>query len=120
MAQTAAKIWNKTSPFGNVSRLVGLGKNSGVSNFLSPVDRITENVASGQPLTARSALDPAGAILQAPPKAPPPPPVFPDVEAATINARRNVRKRAVGGGVGSTILTGGYSPTGQASSMLGG
>lgn len=49
----------------------------------------------------------------------PPPPVFPDQAAAQDNARRNQRRRAVSGGVGSTILTGDYSATGQASTVLG-
>lgn len=95
-------------------------EHSGVLDFLSPGSRVTQNVANGEPLTGRSLLDPAGVVLHAPPAPPPPAPVFPDVTGAELNARRNVRRRAVTSGVGSTILTGGYSPTGQASSILGG
>ena len=119
MARTAGQLFSKTSPFGNTLGRV-LGKNSSASKFLSPVDTLADNLASGQPLTTRSLLDPGGYILQKPPGPPPPPPVFPDVAGAALAARRNVRKKAVGQGVGSTILTGGYSPTGQAAGALGG
>lgn len=93
---------------------------SGVVDFLDPGSRVTQNVARGKPLTGRNLIDPANVILQPPPGAPPPPPTFPDVAGAEVAARRNVRRRAVGSGLGSTILTGGYSPTGQSSSVLGG
>lgn len=100
-------------------RMLGLS-HSGAFDFLNPGSRVTQNIANGEPLTGRSLLDPAGVILHAPPAPPPPPPVFPDVLGAQLNARRNVRRRAFTSGVGSTILTGGYSPTGQASPILGG
>lgn len=114
MANTVGGLISRTSLSTRV-----LGKHSGIGNFLNPGARVASNLADGQPLTARSLLDPAGAILQAPPKPPAPPPVFPDVEGAALNARRRVRRSAAGGGVGSTILTGGYSPTGQAAAVLG-
>src|SRR4051812_26233653 len=100
-------------------RMLGLS-HSGVADFLNPGSRIAQNVASGEPLTGRSILDPAGVVLPAPPAPPPPAPVFPDVAGAQLNARRSVRRRAITSGVGSTVLTGGYSPTGQASPVLGG
>lgn len=107
----------KAANFGNPRRLLG---NSGAVDFLDPGGRVTQNVANGGVINARNILDPANAILHAPPAPPPPAPVFPDVAGAELNARRNVRRRAVTSGVGSTILTGGYSPTGQASPVLGG
>lgn len=113
MARTVAKIANKANP----RKLLG---NSGAVDFLDPGGRVTKNVAEGGALNARNLLDPANVVLHAPLAPPPPPPTFPDVGGAEINARRAVRRRAVGGGIGSTVLTGGYSPTGQASSVLGG
>lgn len=97
-----------------------LGSHNGLNNFLNPGGRVLTNVSEGKALTARSLFDPAGVVLQAPPKAPPPPPVFPDMQAATANARRKQRSSLSGGGVASTILSGGYSPTGQASASYGG
>ncbi len=100
-------------------RMLGL-THSGALDFLDPGGRVTQNVSRGEPLTGRNLIDPANVILQPPPGAPPPPPTFPDTAGAEINAKRAVRRRAVTSGIGSTILTGGYSPTGQASPVLGG
>lgn len=100
-------------------RWLGL-THSGALDFLDPGSRVTQNVARGKPLTGRNLIDPANVVLQPLPGAPPPPPQFPDTASAEINAKRAVRRRAVTSGVGSTILTGGYSPTGQASPVLGG
>lgn len=91
-----------------------------VTDILNPGGRLSSNLGSGQPITARNLLDPDNAVLHAPPGAPPPPPTFPDVTGAALNAKRAVRRRAVTSGLGSTVLTGGYSPTGQASTVLGG
>lgn len=113
MARAVAKAANTVNP----RRLLG---NSGVVDFLDPGGRVTRNLAEGGALTARNILDPANVVLHAPPAPPPPAPVFPDVAGAQLNARRNVRRRAITSGVGSTVLTGGYSPTGQASPVLGG
>jgi hypothetical protein len=115
MARAAGKLLQKTSLSSQV-----LGRKNALGNFLNPGARVADNLAHGEPITGRNLLDPAGMVLLKPPAAPPPPPVFPDVEGAALAARRNIRKRALGGGVGSTILTGGYSPTGQAVSPLGG
>lgn len=98
----------------------GLHRASPLADLFHPGGAITQNMVDGKPLTGRNLLDPDNAILQPPPAPPPPAPVFPDVMGAELNARRAVRKRAVSSGVGSTVLTGGYSPTGQASPVLGG
>lgn len=111
--RTAARGVNKLNPH----RLAG---HSGLADFLDPGGKVTMNIAEGKPITTRNLLDPSNVILHAPLAAPPPPPTFPDVAGAQINARRAVRRRSVEGGLGSTVLTGGYSPTGQASSVLGG
>lgn len=113
MARAVAKIANKANP----RRLLG---NSGAVDLLDPGGRVTKNVAEGGAINARNLLDPASVILHAPLAAPSPPPTFPDVAGAQINARRAVRRRSVEGGLGTTVLTGGYSPTGQASPVLGG
>lgn len=89
-------------------------------DLLHPGGALNTNIANGNPITGRSVLDPGSFVLHAPPGAPPPPPTFPDTAGAEVNAKRAVRRRAVTGGIGSTILTGGYSPTGQASPVLGG
>src|SRR4051812_5484083 len=68
---------------------------SGLVDFLDPGSRIAQNASRGDPLTARSVLDPAGVVLHAPPAPPPPAPVFPDVAGAELSARRNVRRRAL-------------------------
>lgn len=48
-------------------------------------------------------------------------PILSDVQTVDINARANARRRArSSSGLQSTILTGGYSPTGQASPVTGG
>lgn len=93
---------------------------SPVADLFHPGGGIATNLAAGNPITPRSLLDPDSLILHAPPAPPPPAPVFPDVAGAQLNARRSVRRRAITSGVGSTVLTGGYSPTGQASPVLGG
>jgi hypothetical protein len=112
----------------NVAKAINIPKrifgrkyaHSGIANVLDPGGRVTTNVEEGKPLTGRSLLDPAGVVLQTPPGAPPPPPTFPDTAGAEIAARRNVRRRAISSGLGGTVLTGNYSPTGQASPVLGG
>jgi hypothetical protein len=118
MARTVAKI----ARFGDLSTHINnkLVSHSAFGNLANPAGRAIDNVANGQPLTGRSLLDPAGAVLMKPPGPPPPPPTFPDVEGAALAMRRNVRRRGASGGVGSTVLTGGYSPTGQAAGSLGG
>jgi len=110
VARAAAKL--------DISRLGH--KKPGILDVFNPGGRVSANIASGAPITARNILDPDNAILHAPPGAPPPPPTFPDVAGAQLAAKRNVRRRATSSGLGSTILTGGYSPTGQASPVLGG
>lgn len=96
------------------------GSHSGIQNFLDPGQRLLTNIGEGQATTFRNVIDPANVILHAPPAPPPPLPTFPDTTGAEVNAKRAVRRRAVTSGLGSTILTGGYSPTGQASPVLGG
>lgn len=98
----------------------GLHSVSPAFDVLHPGGALNSNIATGKPITARNILDPDNAVLHAPPGAPPPPPTFPDVAGAALNAKRAVRRRAVTSGLGSTVLTGGYSPTGQASPVLGG
>lgn len=113
MARTVGKIAQTISPIHQF-----LGKNTALRKYNYGLN-LAEKAANGEPINGRTFLDPAHAILQEPPKPPAPPPVFPDVEGAALNARRRVRRSAAGGGVGSTILTGGYSPTGQAAAVLG-
>lgn len=112
---SVARLISRTNPANRI-----FGSHNGVNNFLDPGQRFVTNVGEGNATNFRNVIDPANVILHAPPAPPPPAPTFPDTLGADINAKRAVRRRAVTQGVGSTILTGGYSPTGQASSVLGG
>lgn len=111
--RNAAKGINRLNPH-------RLAPHSGLADVLDPGGKVTMNVANGGALNTRNIIDPDNAVLHPPPGAPPPPPTFPDTAGAELNARRNVRRRASTSGLGSTVLTGGYSPTGQASGILGG
>lgn len=115
VARTLTNVNKFANPASNL-----FGSHSGVNNFIDPGQRVLTNIKEGGATNFRNVIDPANVILHAPPPPPAPLPTFPDTAGAELNAKRAVRRRALTSGVGSTILTGGYSPTGQASPVLGG